>query len=145
VAGAQDAAKELGYEITPVSMSHQGRGATAYAFSFDAHGQAASRRVPGDAPNHPLVGTSLREYARREILDALHGNDLHGCEQQASRLPVSEHRSEVAWRRGRLGRSRRPRHAAHGTTKLVERSAHPRSSWVAAKAANDRAGPTRTS
>jgi hypothetical protein len=71
VAGAQDAAKELGYEITSTSVSHLQTGETAYGFSFDAHGQAASVEFLVNKADVLRFGLTVRDYARWEILDAL--------------------------------------------------------------------------
>jgi hypothetical protein len=71
MAGVQDAAKELGYEIRSMSVSHESAGETAYGFRFDADGREASIAFlvnPGDVAR---FGLTLRDYARWEVLDAL--------------------------------------------------------------------------
>jgi hypothetical protein len=75
VAGAQDAAKELGYEITGKSVHHLESGETAYGFSFDAEGQPASVEFLVDQSIVLGLGLTVRDYARWEILDALREPD----------------------------------------------------------------------
>jgi hypothetical protein len=71
VAGARDAAKELGYEVTGTSVSHQLSGGTAYGFAFDAHGNEARVELIVTETEVARLGLTWRDYARWEILDAL--------------------------------------------------------------------------
>jgi hypothetical protein len=71
VAGVQDAAKELGYEITCTSVSHQGPGETAYGFRFKVRGEDASFEFLVNEADVARFGLTLRDYARWEVLDAL--------------------------------------------------------------------------
>jgi hypothetical protein len=71
VAGVQDAAKELGYEITSTSVSHQSPGERTYSFKFDADGQHASFDFLVNEAHVARFGLTLRDYARWEVLDAL--------------------------------------------------------------------------
>jgi hypothetical protein len=71
VAGAQDAAKELGYELVSRSVSHHQTGETAYAFGFAAHGLKASVEFLVNDADVLRLGLTPRDYARWEVLDAL--------------------------------------------------------------------------
>jgi hypothetical protein len=71
VAGAQDAAKELGYEITATTVSHEQDVGTFYGFTFDTHGQQTSVEFVVNKASVNRFGLTLRDYARWEILDAL--------------------------------------------------------------------------
>jgi hypothetical protein len=71
VAGAHDAAKELGYDLVATSMSHLESGGTVYSFAFDADGQEASVELLVSEPDVARFGLTLRDYARWEIVDAL--------------------------------------------------------------------------
>jgi hypothetical protein len=71
VAGAQDAAKELGYEIVSASVDHRQNGESAYGFAFDAHGGEARVAFLVNEADIVRFGLTLRDYARWEILDAL--------------------------------------------------------------------------
>ncbi|MDX6567593.1 MAG: hypothetical protein QOH15_171, partial [Gaiellales bacterium] len=71
VAGARDAAKELGYGITSTSVAHQQSGGTVYGFAFDACGSDARVEFLVNPADVARFGLTLRDYARWEILDAL--------------------------------------------------------------------------
>jgi hypothetical protein len=71
VAGARDAARELGYDVTATSVSHQLCGGTAYGFAFDARGHEARVELIVTEADVARLGLTWRDYARWEILDAL--------------------------------------------------------------------------
>jgi hypothetical protein len=71
VAGAQDAAKELGYDLTATSVNHLQGGGTMYGFAFDARGREASVEFLINELDLVRFGLTLRDYTRWEILDAL--------------------------------------------------------------------------
>jgi hypothetical protein len=75
VAGAQDAADELGYDLVGASMSHQVSGGTIFGFAFDAQGEEASVEFVVNEPDVVRFGLTLRDYARWEIVDALRKPD----------------------------------------------------------------------
>jgi hypothetical protein len=71
MAGAHDAAKELGYDLVGTSVSHQQSGRTVFGFAFDAQGEQARVEFAVSEPDVVRFGLTLRDYARWEILDAL--------------------------------------------------------------------------
>jgi hypothetical protein len=71
VAGARDAAKERGYEITSSAVQHQQDEYTGYSFAFDAAGEALRVDLLVSAEQVLRSGLTTRDYARHEILDAL--------------------------------------------------------------------------
>jgi hypothetical protein len=73
VAGARDAAKQLGYAITATSTSHAIAGAAHYGFTFDASGREARVEFVVNEADVKRFGLTVREYARWEVLDALRG------------------------------------------------------------------------
>jgi hypothetical protein len=75
LAGAHDAAKELGYDLVGTSVSHQLSGGTIFGFAFDAQGEEASVEFVVNEPDVVRFGLTLRDYARWEILDALRKPD----------------------------------------------------------------------
>ncbi|MDX6402110.1 MAG: hypothetical protein QOF27_2716 [Gaiellaceae bacterium] len=88
VAGARDAAKELGYDVTGTSVCHQPSGGTAYGFAFDAHGYQARVELIVTEADVARLGLTWRDYARWEILDAL--RELPVCAADAC-----EHAAEI--------------------------------------------------
>jgi hypothetical protein len=71
VAGARDAAKELGYQITAICKSPDGAGDTSYGISFSAPGRVADVEFVINEANVARFGLTVRDYARWEVLDAL--------------------------------------------------------------------------
>jgi hypothetical protein len=71
VAGAQDAAKELGYRITASSVRHQQDEDSVYRFAFDARGLDASVEFMASEADVLRSGLTPRDWARHEILDGL--------------------------------------------------------------------------
>ena len=70
IAGARDAARELGYDITASSVHDQEEG-TVYGFAFAAGGIDASVELLVRSSDVLRSGNTPRDYARYEILDAL--------------------------------------------------------------------------
>jgi hypothetical protein len=71
VAGAQDAAKELGCRITASSVRHQQDEDSVYRFAFDLNGLDASVELPFNEADVLSSGMTARDWARHEILDGL--------------------------------------------------------------------------
>jgi hypothetical protein len=71
IAGARDAARELGYDITASSVHRADEGDTVYGFAFDAHGRDATVELLVREADVISSGNTPRDYARYEILDAL--------------------------------------------------------------------------
>ncbi len=68
-AGAEDAARELGYRLVESSVHQDGD--PIYRFVFDAHGQDAIVEFFAGESDVLRSGLSAREYAREEILAGL--------------------------------------------------------------------------
>lgn len=75
VAGAQDAAREFGCDLTATSVCHQLIGGTIFGFAFDVRGEQARVEFLVNEPDVVRFGLTLRDYARWEILDALRERD----------------------------------------------------------------------
>jgi hypothetical protein len=71
VAGAQDAAKELGYRITASSVRHQQDEDSVYRFVFDVRGLDIGVEFPVRDADVLSSGMTARDWARHEILDGL--------------------------------------------------------------------------
>lgn len=71
IAGARDAARELGFAITASSVHHDQDDGTVYGFAFDANGRDASVELLVNRADVVRSGNNPRDYARYEILDAL--------------------------------------------------------------------------
>jgi hypothetical protein len=73
VAGAHDAAKELGYRIVESSVAQDGD--PIYRFVFNANGQDAIVELFAGESDLRRSGLSARAYARKEIVAQLRGPD----------------------------------------------------------------------
>jgi hypothetical protein len=78
IAGARDAARELGYDITASSVHHDQDEGTVYGFAFDVDGRDASVELLVHRAEVVRSGNTPRDYARYEILDALRSTATEG-------------------------------------------------------------------